>query len=817
MPEHGRRFRLHGGCAAVLIALLAFGVAVAGGPREVPARDPKLRGPGFPARVELGDETQDLQRLHALRVDVDGVFDGWARIYVDAEEGDKLRRLGFTVTALPDEGKIGLARLAEEGVAEGIRGVASQYHTYDTLSDDLQAIAAAHTDIVRLTSIGRSVEGRELWMVKITDQPDVEEFEPGILYIAAMHGDEVVGKELCFNLIQYLTDNYPSDPRVTQLVDETEIWILPSMNPDGTQSGQRWNANGVDLNRDFPDQFVDPVNSPVGREPETGAVMSWGQAHNTVLSSNFHGGALVANYPYDSNPAGSDTYSPSADDAVFISLARTYADNNPALASSNGHPAWDNGITNGADWYAIDGGMQDWHYLWRGNLEVLVEVSGPKWPSAASLPGYWSENLESMLSYFERTYEGIRGLVTDAVTGLPVAAEVRLDENPVASFTDPEVGDYHRVVLPGRYRLEFSATGYSTRMVDVVVSPGPALRRDVMLEPLDVDLQHEDDRVVDGGDATLAAGEAADLAVTLRNLGLTASGIEARLAAIDPFVEVTRESASYPDLAPGATGESAPPHHGVSVSPSTPPGHKLGFVLEWTSEQGAAVSQPFFVPVGLPQCESVVAGDAPHAIADHQATNSSLVFGSALEVESITVDVDISHTYRGDLRVELVSPSGSPVLLHNRTGGSANDIVGTYGGGLAAWEPLERLAGEPAQGSWSLVVRDAASGDVGNLNGWAVEICGRPLEATPPEMGLREVSAGPAGVTLEWWPYPGLESYRVYRSVDPTQSAAFTDITAADGNPTDTRFEDGAAPDVAYYLVTGVGAQGEGPKGHFGE
>ena len=74
---------------------------------------------------------------------------------------------------------------------------------------------------------------------------------------------------------------------------------MPSMNPDGFELGQRYNANGVDLNRDFPDQFNDPDNSTGGRQPETRAVMDWSAEHNFVLSANMHSGALVANYPFD--------------------------------------------------------------------------------------------------------------------------------------------------------------------------------------------------------------------------------------------------------------------------------------------------------------------------------------------------------------------------------------------------------------------------------------------------------------------------------------------------------------------------------------
>jgi subtilisin-like proprotein convertase family protein len=800
--------------SGILVLLL---LALPGLPAE--AADPSSRGPVFPARVELGDETGDLELLQQLRIDIDAVFYDWARIYVDREESEKLSRLGFQVTPLPDEGKIGLARLAEEGVAAGVvRGIAAQYHTYETLTADLQTIANDHPEIVRLASIGRSVQNREIWIVLLSDNPYAQEDEPEVAYISSMHGDEVVGKELCYNLINYLTDNYGSDPRVTQLVNETEIWILPSMNPDGTELGQRYNANFVDLNRNFPDQFVDPVNTAEGREPETKAVMSWGMSHSTVLSSNFHGGAVVANYPFDSNPQAASVYSPSPDDAVFISLARTYADNNPVIASSNSHPAFDNGITNGADWYSIHGGLQDWNYVWRGDLEVLMELSALKWPAASTLPGFWADNLESLLAYFERAHEGVRGVVTDATTGLPVDAQIQFDDNPFVAYTDPDVGDYHRLLLPGSYTMEVSATGYSSRLHQIIVPVGPAVRYDLTLEPLDVNLQPVSHRVEDGGgNGWLDAGETADLAVTLRNLGSTATGLSAALEPTGWFAEATRPEASYPDLSPGEPGESLAPYHQVSVSAGVPAGHKLGFVAHWASNETASVSEPFFVPVGAPQCATVPASDLPQAVLDHATTTSTLEVVDQLEVDEVRVTVNVSHPYSGDLRIELLSPSGTPVLLYDRSGGSADNVNGTFGDDLVSYEPLSRTSGEPAQGSWSLLVRDGGTGDVGSLQAWSLELCGRPIEAATPEMRFRTISLEPDGALLRWWPYPGLQSYRIYRSVDPSASAAFLDVTGEDGDPSDTSFKDASSDSLTYYLVTGVGPTGEGPKGHFGE
>ena len=145
--------------------------------------------------------------------------------------------------------------------------------------------------------------------------------------------------------------------------------------------------------------------------------------------------------------------------------------------------------------------------------------------------------------------------------------------------------------------------------------------------------------------------------------------------------------------------------------------------------------------------------------------------------------MDLTHTYIGDLVIELESPSGTTVVLHDRSGGTTNDIVGTYGVDLSPAEPLSGFHGESSDGTWELRVRDEANGDTGTVNAWSLDLCGRPPEVATPEMLLRDVTLGPSGPVLRWWPYPGMDSYRVYRAVDPSSAAAFADVTAEDGDP----------------------------------
>jgi hypothetical protein len=84
-------------------------------------------------------------------------------------------------------------------------------------------------------------------------------------------------------------------------------------------------------------------------------------------------------------------------------------------------------------------------------------------------------------------------------------------------------------------------------------------------------------------------------------------------------------------------------------------------------------------------------------------------------------------------------------------------------------------------------------------------------------MRFNDLQVESDGVTLEWWPYPGLTSYKVYRAADPSAPGNFVDVTAEDGDDTDLRFKDSSTDELVFYIITGVGPQGEGPKGHFGE
>ncbi len=139
------------------------------------------------------------------------------------------------------------------------------------------------------------MKGRELWILELSDNVGVEEDEPERRFVSSMHGDEVVGLQMCVEMIGHLLNGYGTDVTATQLLDDCELWIMPLMNPDGYVAQGRYNAQGYDLNREFPDRINDPLNTTAGRPLEVQPLMNFGFTHSPVLSANFHGGEVFVN------------------------------------------------------------------------------------------------------------------------------------------------------------------------------------------------------------------------------------------------------------------------------------------------------------------------------------------------------------------------------------------------------------------------------------------------------------------------------------------------------------------------------------------
>jgi len=358
------------------------------------------------------------------------------------------------------------------------------YPDYTTYLSMMEHFAINYPDICVLDTIGYTADDRLLLAVKISDNVNTDETEPEFFYTSSMHGDELTGYVLMLRLIDYLLSNYNND-EIKNLVDNTEIYINPLANPDGTFAGgnntvygaTRSNSNKVDINRNFPDPVAGEHPDSEEWQPETIAMMAYMQKRNFSLSMNFHGGAELLNYPWD------HTYSRHPDDEWLKFVSREYVDTVHFLDASY-MTDMSNGITHGADWYKVYGGRQDYVTYFCSGIEITAEISGVKLVDAATLPDYWDKSYRSLINFIKQSNFGVHGKVTDAL-GIPLKAKISIpnyDKDSSHVWTQ-QGGVFYRYLKEGTYTFRVEAAGYKTKLIsDIQLADYNKKELDIVLD-----------------------------------------------------------------------------------------------------------------------------------------------------------------------------------------------------------------------------------------------------------------------------------------------------------------------------------------------
>ncbi|XP_021902411.1 carboxypeptidase SOL1 isoform X2 [Carica papaya] len=351
-------------------------------------------------------------------------------------------------------------RLFQENQSQSSVDKAHGYMTNADLEKAIMEFARRCSNISRIYSIGKSVNGVPLWVIEISDKPGKEEAEPAFKFIGNVHGDEPVGRELLILLANWICDNQMKDPLARLIIQNVHLHILPSMNPDGFSIKRRGNANNIDLNRDFPDQFS-PLNDDEDmRQPETRAIMNWLKEIHFTASASLHGGALVANYPWDGTPDRKSHYFSCPDDETFRFMASTYSRSHYNMSLST---EFQGGITNGASWYPIYGGMQDWNYIYAGCFELTLEISDNKWPDAKET--------------------GVHGRIFSSDSGRPLPGFIMIKGINYTVKAGRAFADYHRMLAPeGKYQVVATVPGYKLKTTSIWLG-AEATTVDFILDP----------------------------------------------------------------------------------------------------------------------------------------------------------------------------------------------------------------------------------------------------------------------------------------------------------------------------------------------
>lgn len=323
-----------------------------------------------------------------------------ATIITNTDEVDRLRSAGFNVIVEVDD-------LASHYRSRMPRDDFGDFHTYSELVDALDALHASYPSITTAKdSIGCTEEGRALWVMKISDNPGVDESEPEVLFDGLHHAREPITIDCILYYMEWLCENYGSDPEATYLVDNREIWFFPIVNPDGYVYneligwGNMWRKNrcvndgtsclGVDNNRNYDwewgttgiswDECDNLYCGPEAfSEVENQTYRDFVTARDFVLNVTFHSvvGCILIPWGYDS-----DATCP--DDALFRDIGSE-------MAKYNGYGVGTAGdIIN----YECSGTTCDWFYGSLGCLSLCIEVGGSDfWPQESEIPGLTAENL----------------------------------------------------------------------------------------------------------------------------------------------------------------------------------------------------------------------------------------------------------------------------------------------------------------------------------------------------------------------------------------------------------------------------------------
>ena len=260
-----------------------------------------------------------------------------------------------------------------------MRGPDQEYKSPSEIEDFVMEMHERYPEITTVKSIGKSLEGRDIWAIKISDNAKVDEKEPTILVNGMHHAREVMTPEITTDMVEYLLSNYGSDDEVTRWVDSTEIWVVPMFNVDGNhkvwEGSSMWRKNtrggfGVDINRNYPygwnscngssanQRAQDYRGEAPGSEPETQAMMNLVAELKPVMNISYHSYSEIVIYPYGCKP--NRTPVEEAVEAIGTEIGK--------LIDYKPGTAWEL-------LYNADGGDIDWMYTAHQVIPFVVEVN----------------------------------------------------------------------------------------------------------------------------------------------------------------------------------------------------------------------------------------------------------------------------------------------------------------------------------------------------------------------------------------------------------------------------------------------------------
>lgn len=431
--------------------------------------------------------------LEAEGFDVAGINrKDWTAGVVVTDDGMKrLRDLGWSFTVTRSN--------ADEASIQAL----SDYSDPDELSAFEDSVVAAYPTLAQKMAVGNTLfEGHQIYAVKISQDVAVDNDRPSFVLDCQHHAREVMTPEICKDAIDYLTSRYATDPEVQRWVDNINVYVVPTANPDGAAyvftADNMWRKNRhptcpVDVNRNYPFAWgscngstnvcSDETNRGIepSSEPETQGMVGLYSTVHAFYALSYHTYGEYIMFPYGcQNP---DELA--AMNGLGQELNSILQDDNGQTGQYATGPIW-NTI------YLVDGGSIDTSYANFGTYAFTIEANCCSFqPDYATWRDITVQRQRTAWQFFlDKTLDGpqIRGTVTDGYTGLPLAAGVSVQEIVYTHGEAPRFADahgrYYWLAQSGQtYHVTFTKPGYCTVTDAVSVGGGPATLDRVLVRP----------------------------------------------------------------------------------------------------------------------------------------------------------------------------------------------------------------------------------------------------------------------------------------------------------------------------------------------
>ena len=427
---------------------------------------------------------EDVRKLAGQQFDIAG-FDastGVLGIVAEAEELDALSAMGFSYTVIDVSHPLDQSPFA-----------LSDYTDPTEMAAFLDQVQANYPTLAKKVLVKDGLfERHTVWAMKITKDVDQPNDRPRFVLDAQHHAREVMTPEIAKDAIDFLTSNYAGSSQVRNWVDNIEIWVVPIVNPDGasyvftTDNGWRKNRHpncAVDLNRNYPFNWNNCNGSSAScdaettrgtapdSEPETDGMIQLFSDLHAFFGLSYHSYGQYLLYSYGCLDPDEKT--------VMDALAQSL---NAVLVKDDGTPG---GWATGPIWstiYLADGGSTDTEYGRYGTYSYTIEVNTSSFqPDYATWRDITVQRQRTAWQFFldkTLTTPQIRGKITDARTGQPLAAQVSVQEVTYTHGESPRTADPRGlytwlVQAGGTYHVAFSMPGYCTQILTVTVGSGP--------------------------------------------------------------------------------------------------------------------------------------------------------------------------------------------------------------------------------------------------------------------------------------------------------------------------------------------------------